>query len=39
MDITTLDPTNTALLLVDLQNDNVHPNGAFAASGAADHAA
>jgi nicotinamidase-related amidase len=38
MDIKTLDPSTTALLLVDLQNDNVHPDGAFASSGAADHA-
>ena len=29
---------NTALLLVDLQNDNAHPEGAFASFGAADHA-
>ena len=39
MDTTTLDLTRTALLLVDLQNDNVHPEGAFASTGAADHAA
>jgi nicotinamidase-related amidase len=28
----------TALVLVDLQNDNVHPDGAFASSGAPAHA-
>ena len=33
-----LDLTKTALVLVDLQNDNVHPDGAFASSGAASHA-
>ena len=33
-----LDPTTTALVLVDLQNDNVHPDGAYAATGAAAHA-
>ncbi|HEY8752997.1 MAG TPA: cysteine hydrolase [Arthrobacter sp.] len=39
MDNTRIDPSKTALLLVDLQNDNVHPDGAFASFGAADHAA
>ena len=39
MDNTPLDLRKTALLLVDLQNDNVHPDGAFASFGAADHAA
>jgi nicotinamidase-related amidase len=39
MDNTPLDLSKTALLLVDLQNDNVHPDGAFASFGAADHAA
>jgi gluconolactonase len=34
----TLPPT-TAVLAVDMQNDNLHPDGAFAASGAAAHAA
>jgi len=29
----------TALLIIDMQNDNIHPDGAFAASGAAEHAA
>jgi nicotinamidase-related amidase len=38
MDNTPLDLSKTALLLVDLQNDNVHPDGAFASFGAADHA-
>jgi nicotinamidase-related amidase len=34
------DPASgTALVLIDLQNDNVHPDGAFAATGAAAHAA
>ncbi|MFJ5958890.1 cysteine hydrolase family protein [Paenarthrobacter sp. NPDC092416] len=33
-----LDLTKTALLLVDLQNDNAHEDGAFASFGAADHA-
>jgi len=33
-----LDPATTALVLVDLQNDNVHADGAYASFGAADHA-
>lgn len=33
-----LDIAKTALVLVDLQNDNVHSDGAFASSGAAGHA-
>ena len=33
-----LDRQATALVLVDLQNDNVHPEGAFASSGAPAHA-
>ena len=33
----TLPPT-TAVLVVDMQNDNLHPDGAFAATGAAEHA-
>jgi nicotinamidase-related amidase len=37
--IAPLDLAKTALLLVDLQNDNVHPQGAFASSGAPEHAA
>ena len=32
MDNIPLDLSRTALLLVDLQNDNVHPDGAFASS-------
>ncbi|MGW9111699.1 cysteine hydrolase family protein [Microbacterium sp. NPDC055683] len=28
----------TAVLVVDMQNDNIHPEGAFASSGAAEHA-
>jgi nicotinamidase-related amidase len=28
-----------ALLIIDMQNDNIHPDGAFAGTGAADHAA
>jgi nicotinamidase-related amidase len=38
MDNTPLDLSKSALLLVDLQNDNVHPDGAFASFGAAAHA-
>jgi nicotinamidase-related amidase len=34
-----LDLDRTALVLIDLQNDNVHPDGAYAAFGAAAHAA
>ena len=33
------DPARTAVLVIDMQNDNVHPDGAFASSGAAQHAA
>jgi gluconolactonase len=33
-----LDIQRTALVLVDLQNDNVHPDGAYASFGAAAHA-
>jgi len=29
----------TALLVIDMQNDTVHPDGAYAATGAAEHAA
>ncbi|GHE06961.1 cysteine hydrolase family protein [Klenkia taihuensis] len=35
----TLPAATTAVLVVDMQNDNLHPDGAFAASGAAAHAA
>jgi nicotinamidase-related amidase len=38
MENTQPDRGKTALLLVDLQNDNVHRDGAFASFGAADHA-
>jgi ureidoacrylate peracid hydrolase len=31
-------PPTTAVLVVDMQNDNLHPDGAFASSGAAAHA-
>lgn len=37
--MTDLDLTRTALVLVDLQNDNVHADGAYASFGAAAHAA
>jgi nicotinamidase-related amidase len=33
-----LDLPHTALVLIDLQNDNVHPDGAYASFGAAAHA-
>jgi ureidoacrylate peracid hydrolase len=32
-------PDTTAVLVIDMQNDNIHPDGAFAATGAAEHAA
>lgn len=35
----TLPTSTTAVLVIDLQNDNIHPDGAFASSGAAQHAA
>ncbi|WP_104063598.1 cysteine hydrolase [Arthrobacter sp. 4R501] len=38
MDNTPLDVSKTALILIDLQNDNVHRDGAFASFGAAAHA-
>lgn len=34
-----IDLNHAALVLIDLQNDNVHPNGAYASFGAAAHAA
>lgn len=37
-DTAPLDLTSTALVLVDLQNDNVHADGAYASFGAAQHA-
>lgn len=36
---TALAASTTAVVVVDMQNDNLHPHGAFASSGAADHAA
>jgi ureidoacrylate peracid hydrolase len=30
--------STTAILVIDMQNDNLHPDGAFAGSGAAQHA-
>lgn len=39
MSTTPLDSATTAVLAIDMQNDNLHPDGAFAATGAADHAA
>ena len=31
-------PARTAVLVIDMQNDNLHPDGAFASFGAAQHA-
>ncbi|MGI9480085.1 MAG: cysteine hydrolase [Hyphomicrobiaceae bacterium] len=36
MDLDTLDPAKTALLIADLQNDFVHPDGAYARGGQAN---
>ena len=33
-----VDTSSSALVLIDLQNDNVHPRGAYASTGAAAHA-
>jgi ureidoacrylate peracid hydrolase len=33
-----LTSSTTAILVIDMQNDNLHPDGAFAGSGAAQHA-
>lgn len=33
-----LTSATTAILVIDMQNDNLHPDGAFAGSGAAQHA-
>jgi nicotinamidase-related amidase len=33
-----VDTSTSALVLIDLQNDNVHPHGAYASTGAAAHA-
>jgi len=38
MALAALDPATTALLVIDMQNDNIHPEGAFAETGAAAHA-
>lgn len=38
-DALTYRSATTAVLVIDMQNDNLHPDGAFAAFGAADHAA
>ena len=35
---TTLGPTTTAVLVIDMQNDTVHADGAYATSGAVEHA-
>ncbi|MGY4857271.1 cysteine hydrolase family protein [Cryobacterium sp. AP23] len=32
-------PQTTAVLVIDMQNDTVHPDGAYAGTGAAEHAA
>jgi ureidoacrylate peracid hydrolase len=32
-------PARTAVLVIDMQNDTVHPGGAYASTGAAEHAA
>ncbi len=34
-----MQPATTAVLVIDMQNDTIHPDGAFAATGAAEHAA
>jgi len=34
----TFSPATTAVLVIDMQNDTVHPDGAYAATGAAEHA-
>jgi ureidoacrylate peracid hydrolase len=34
----TYSPSSTAILVIDMQNDTVHPDGAYAATGAAEHA-
>ncbi|WP_114558428.1 isochorismatase family cysteine hydrolase [Desertihabitans aurantiacus] len=39
MTTTPTDSTRTAVLVIDMQNDTVHPDGAYASTGAADHAA
>lgn len=37
--MTSLTPSTTAVLVIDMQNDTVHADGAYAATGAAAHAA
>jgi ureidoacrylate peracid hydrolase len=34
-----LEPSSTAVLVIDMQNDTVHADGAYATSGAVEHAA
>ncbi len=34
-----MQPATTAVLVNDMRNDNIRPDGAFAATGAAEHAA
>jgi len=36
--MTTLPTDSTAVLVIDMQNDNLHADGAFASTGAAEHA-
>lgn len=38
MDNPILTSGSTAILVIDMQNDNLHPDGAFASTGAAEHA-
>jgi ureidoacrylate peracid hydrolase len=37
--MTTLPANSAAVLVIDMQNDNLHADGAFASTGAAEHAA
>jgi ureidoacrylate peracid hydrolase len=37
--MTTLSANSAAVLVIDMQNDNLHADGAFASTGAAEHAA
>jgi ureidoacrylate peracid hydrolase len=36
--MTNYNSSTTAVLVIDMQNDTIHPDGAYAATGAADHA-
>jgi ureidoacrylate peracid hydrolase len=36
--MTNYNPSSTAVLVIDMQNDTIHPDGAYAATGAAEHA-